>query len=172
MKVNFYKQLFESSPIGYAYHRIVCGNDGTPCDYEFIEVNSVFEELMGLRGSDIVGRKITEVLPDIGKSEFDRIKFYGEIAINDDKREFELYSESLKRWYRVTAYSPKKYYFITCFIDISKEKEQAAELKNLQDTYNETEEKYKILSDLAYDWETWEDETGRFRLLHPRLKRS
>jgi len=50
MKVNFYKQLFESSPIGYAYHRIVCGNDGTPCDYEFIEVNSVFEELMCLKG--------------------------------------------------------------------------------------------------------------------------
>ena len=56
MKVNFYKQLFESSPIGYAYHRIVCGNDGTPCDYEFIEVNSVFEELMCLESSLAMAR--------------------------------------------------------------------------------------------------------------------
>lgn len=94
MKKDLYKRLVESSPIGYAYHIIVCGNDGTPCDYEFAEVNPVFEALMGLRGSDIVGRKITEVFPDIGKREFDWIKFYGEIAVNDDKRESELYSEA------------------------------------------------------------------------------
>jgi len=172
MKKDLYKRLVESSPIGYAYHRIVCGNDGTPCDYEFIEVNSVYEALMGLRGPDIVGRKITEVLPDIGKSEFDWMKFYGKIAISDDKNEFILYSKTQKKWYRVTAYSPEKYYFITCFIDISKEKEQAAELENLQDTYKETEFEYKIISDLAYDWETWEDETGRFRHISPACEKT
>ena len=172
MKEDFYKRLVESSPIGYAYHKIVCGNDGTPCDYEFIEVNPVFEALMGLRGSDIVGRKITEVFPDIGKREFDWIKFYGKIAINDYKNEFELYSETLKRWYRVTAYSPEKHYIITCFIDISKEKEQAAERKSLQDTVKETEFEYKIISDLAYDWETWEDETGRFRHISPSCEKT
>ena len=91
MKEDFCKLLVESSQIGYACHKIVCGNDGTPCEYEFIEVNPVFEALMGLQGSDIVGRKITEILPVIGKSAFDWIKFYGEIAGNDDKREFELY---------------------------------------------------------------------------------
>ena len=45
MKEDFYKRLVESSPIGYAYYKIVCGNDGTPCDYEFVEVNPVFEAL-------------------------------------------------------------------------------------------------------------------------------
>jgi len=53
MKEDFYKRLVESSPIGYAYYKIVCGNDGTPCDYEFVEVNPVFEALMCLKGKEV-----------------------------------------------------------------------------------------------------------------------
>ena len=67
MNKNFYKQLTEESPTGYAYHRIICDKDGAPCDYEFIEVNAAFEVLTGLKRCDIVGRKVTEVLPDIKK---------------------------------------------------------------------------------------------------------
>jgi PAS domain S-box-containing protein len=129
MNDNFYKQLIEESPTGYAYHRIICDKDGIACDYEFIEVNSAFEALTGLKGSDIVGRKITEVLPGIRKGEFDWIQLYGDIAINGGKKEFKQYSEPLNKWYKVNVYSPEKYYFITYFIDISKEIEQLTELK-------------------------------------------
>ena len=172
MNDKFYKQLIEESPTGYAYHKIICDEDGIPCDYEFIEVNSAFEALTGLKGSDIIGRKITEVLPDIAKSEFDWIKFYGEIAINGEKKEFEQFSELLKRWYRVNVYSPEKYYFITHFIDVSKENEQVIKMKNLEKIIKEREFKYKIIADYAYDWETWEDETGKLRYISPACERT
>ena len=93
MNDNFYKQIIEESSTGYAYHRIICDEYNNPCDYEFIEVNSAFEVLTGLKGLDIIGRKITEVLLDIGKCKFDWIKFYGEIAINGEKKEFEQFVE-------------------------------------------------------------------------------
>ncbi len=172
MNDNFYKRIIEESPTGYAYHRIICEDDGIPCDYEFIEVNAAFEAFTGLKGSDIIGRKITEVLPDIRKSEFDWIKFYGEIAINGEKKEFEQFSEPLKRWYRVNAYSPEKYYFITHFIDVSKENAKVIELENLQEIVKETEFKYKTVVDYAYGWETLEDETGKLKYFFPACERT
>ena len=130
MKVNdnFYKKLIEKSPTGYAYHRIICGGDGLPCDYEFIEVNAAFEAFTGLKACNIIGKKISEVLPDIKKNEFDWIHFYGEIAINGGEKELEQYSELLHRWYKVNAYSPEQYYFVAHFTDISVEKRQSSEL--------------------------------------------
>ncbi|UTW69553.1 hypothetical protein KHA80_22925 [Anaerobacillus sp. HL2] len=46
---NFYKQLLEESTTGYACHKIVCDEEGIPCDYEIMEVNTVVEILTGLR---------------------------------------------------------------------------------------------------------------------------
>jgi len=172
MDDKFYKQLIEESLTGYAYHKIICDESGIPCDYEFIEVNSTFETLTGLKGADIIGKKITEVLPGIEKDEFDWIKFYGEIAINGDKKEFEQFSEPAKRWYRIKVYSPKKYYFITHFIDVFKENNQVIKMKNLEKIIKERESKYKIIADYAYDWETWEDETGKLKYISPACERT
>jgi len=131
MNDNFYKQLIEKSQGGYAYHKIICDKDGLPCDYEFIEVNEAFGKLTGLDRSNIVGKKVTEILTDIGKDKFNWIQFYGDIAINGGIKELESFSESLNRWYRVTIYSPEKYYFITYFSDITKEMNQLSEVQRL-----------------------------------------
>ena len=48
MNDSFYKSVVEHSPVGYAYHKIICDEAGNPCDYEFIEINSAFEKLTGL----------------------------------------------------------------------------------------------------------------------------
>lgn len=120
MHDDFYKHLMEKSPTGYAYHRIICNEDGIPCDFEFVEVNSAFEKLIGLKGSDIIDKKISNILPNIKKSNFDWIHFYGNIAINDERRDLRLSSEYLKSGYEVYICSPEKYYFTTIFIDITK----------------------------------------------------
>jgi len=127
MSNEFYKNLMQQSPMGYAYHKIICYN-GIPVDYEFIEVNGAFEKLTGLNRVDVLGKKITEVLPDILKADFDWIKYYGDVALNGTEKELERYSEPLNRWYRVNAFSPEKEYFVTSFVDITKEKDQLDEL--------------------------------------------
>ena len=130
MNVHFYKKIIEQFPVGYAYHKIICDPKGTPVDYEFIEANYKFQALTGLIDLNIIGKRVTEVLPGINKGEFDWIKFYGDLALHGGTKEFEQFAEPLQRWYRVYAYAPEKYYFITYFTDISREREQFIELDN------------------------------------------
>ncbi len=130
MKDSFHKSVIDHSPVGYAYHKIICDEAGKPCDYKYIEVNPAFEKLTGLVAAVIIGKRITEVLPAIINDVFDWIGFYGEIALNGGKKEFEQFTAALNIWYRVIVYSPEKGFFITHFVDISKEKAQLEELNN------------------------------------------
>lgn len=130
MNDNFYRSVVEHSPVGYAFHKIVCDETGNPCDYEFIEVNPAFEKMTGLIGADIIGKRITQVLPEIVNDTFDWIGFYGNIALNGGEKEFEQFTAALNIWCRVTVYAPEKGFFATHFVDISKEKTQLEELNN------------------------------------------
>lgn len=114
-----FKKIIKKLPFGYALHKIILDDNGVPEDYEYIEVNETFEKFTGLNKENVLGKKITEILPTIKNNEFDWIKCYGDIAINGSEYEFEQYSEELKKWYKIQVYSPKKYYFITYFIDVT-----------------------------------------------------
>lgn len=44
-----YRLLIESLSDGFAYHRIMTDSDGFPVDYIFLDVNSAFEKITGLK---------------------------------------------------------------------------------------------------------------------------
>ncbi|MBF0227485.1 MAG: PAS domain-containing protein, partial [Desulfobacterales bacterium] len=147
MEDKQYKYLIQTAPFGFAYHKIILNSDGKPINYQFIEVNNAFEKLTGLKASNILNRTVTEAIPGIVNDDFDWIAFYGDIALNNSEKEFEQYSEHLKRWYKVQVYSPEKYYFSTIFIDISKEKKKTDELKRSENMLKREIEKRRILLD-------------------------
>ena len=130
MNDSLYKQILEKLSTGYAYHKVIYDNMNLPFDYEFIEVNSAYEMITGLQASKVVGRKVSEVLPNHASSEFDWIKFYGEIAGGSEIKDFQWYSAHLKRWYKVSAYSSDKHHVVMLFVDISNKKEQLSESNN------------------------------------------
>ncbi|MDQ2084908.1 response regulator [Herbivorax sp. ANBcel31] len=128
---DLYSEVLKKMPVAYAYHRIICDDAGNPCDYEFLEVNSLFEKFTGIKSTDAIGKKVTDIIPDIReKSEFDWISFYGDVALNGGKKEIEKKSIALNRCYRITVFCPEKYYFVSFFIDISNEREKIEELDN------------------------------------------
>jgi len=122
MNEKFCSNLIQQSPMGYAYHKIICSEAGVPEDYEFIEVNRAFEKLTGLNGNDIIGKRVTQIFPGFRETDFDWVDYYGQIALLGGEKEFEQYSEHLKKYYRVNVYSPETYYFVTQFIDVTEEK--------------------------------------------------
>ncbi|MBN1653236.1 MAG: response regulator [Deltaproteobacteria bacterium] len=115
--------LFSKMTEGFAFHRLILDAKGNPCDYIFLEINDAFEQLTGLQRSNIVGKRVTEVLPGIEHDKADWIGTYGRIALTGKPKQFENYSELLKRWYFVSAFSPRKGYFVVMFNDISDRKQ-------------------------------------------------
>ena len=122
------QSLFSNMSEGFAYHRIVLDAHGKPCDYIFLEVNESFERLTGLKGKNILGKKATKALPGIEKDPTDWIGKYGVVALTQKPVQFESYSEQLKRWYSVSAFSPHKGFFAVTFNDITCRKTTEEEL--------------------------------------------
>ena len=117
----FYKKLLETSPIGYAYQRIICDDDGTPYDYEFLEVNDAYEQLTGLSAKEIINKRATEVLKSITEQEIEMISFYADVAINGGKKEIENFSEHTNTWHKIDVNSIEKNYFVTFITDTCRE---------------------------------------------------
>jgi len=151
-----YQALLQNMPFGYACFQIVTDAGGAPVDYEFIDMNERFEELSGLRRDAVLGKTATAVLPEIRKSSFDWIAFYGRVALQGDREQFEQYSPVLDRWFRVDAYAPEKGRFITLLRDISLEKnliESSHEfLRSSADNldYQELADKMRTICGAAY----------------------
>jgi PAS domain S-box-containing protein len=133
-KQDCYRLPIEHLPDAFAYHQIISDDHGNPVDFIFLEINSNFEDMTGLKRKDILGEKVTEVLPGIETTEFDWIGIYGQVALSGKANRFESFSEPLGRWYDVSVYSDKPGYFGVFFQDISdrKETEQAQQERELR----------------------------------------
>ncbi len=149
MDKNLHKDILKQAPFGYAYHKLILNEEGKAVDYEFLDVNPAFEDLTGLKAKEILNKKVTETIPGIAeKGDFDWIGYYGNLAIKGGKAEFEQYSEPLKKWYKVNAYSNEKYYFTTIFTDITQEKFISNTSKYFLEKDDEEPDYQKICDDL------------------------
>lgn len=117
-----YGFLFDKLLNACAHHKIITDEKGNPVDYVFLDVNHSFEKIINLKKQDVIGKRVTEVLKGIENDSTDWIGIYGRVALHDEALEFESYSQMLKRWYHVQAYSSRKGYFTTIFDDITSRK--------------------------------------------------
>jgi PAS domain S-box-containing protein len=116
------RALFSHMTEGFAYHRIVLDERGRPSDYVFLEVNEAFEKLLGFKAKDIIGKRVTHLLPGIEKDAIDWIGKYGKVALTGKPAHFDSYSEALKKWYAISAFSQSRGFFAVTFSDITERK--------------------------------------------------
>ncbi len=112
-----YDSLFQNMLNGFGYCRILVDENNQPIDFVHIEVNDAWEKLIGLKREDVIGKKITEVIPGIKESKTDLISIYGKVALTGEPTQFDLYFEPLGKWFAVSVYSPRKDYFAAVFED-------------------------------------------------------
>jgi PAS domain S-box-containing protein len=121
--------LFSNMAEAFAYHRIVTDENGNPCDYVFLEINDAFEKLLGMDRDRVLGRRVTQIIPNIEKDTSNWIDRYGRVALTGQPDRFENYSEALDRWYSVSAFSPHRGFFAVTFSDISERKKAEETLR-------------------------------------------
>ena len=127
-----YELVFQSVPTGWGYHEIVLDAAGEPIDYVFLEVNEAFESYTGLRRADILGQRVTEVIPGIEAAEPNLIALYGKVALGGDREQLDVYFAPFDRWYRVTVFSPKRRFFVCMFAEVTEQKRTEQELRDHQ----------------------------------------
>jgi PAS domain S-box-containing protein len=116
---------------GFAYHKMLFDKNRTPVDYVFLEVNKAFESITGLKKNEILGKKVSEVLPNIKKDSTDWMAIYGKVVTTGQPIKFENYSSSMQKWFQVSAYSPEKDHFVTTFEDITDQKKILKKISDL-----------------------------------------
>lgn len=113
------RQVFNTMLSGFALHDIILDDEGKAVDYSFIEVNAAFEELTGLKGEELIGKTVLEVMPN---TETYWIETYGKVALGGEPQQFENYSAELGKHFEVAVYSPTHGRFATIFEDVTERK--------------------------------------------------
>ncbi len=126
-------EMINKSAYGFASHKMLFDDNGKGIDYIFLEVNPAFERITSLKSADIIGKRVTEVLPGIEKTDF--IKTYAEVVATGQAKNFEMYSPQLKRHFNVCAYKIQDDNFVTLFQDITQNKENEEKLRESEDYY-------------------------------------
>lgn len=133
-----FRSLFSNMNEGFAVHKIITDEKNEPVDYLFLDVNPAFEKLTGLLRRDVIGKRVTEIIPGIPDENAGWIKRYGEVAQTGKSIVFEDYSESVGKWFTVSAYSPKPNQFAVTISDITNR-------KNAEQALRESEKKFRSL---------------------------
>ena len=124
-----YRALFENMLNGFAYCRVLFEN-GRPIDLIYINVNNAFTTLTGLK--DVVGKKISEIVPGLRESNPEIIETYGRVVLSGVPEQFETYVVTLKLWLSITVYSPEKEHFVAIFENITERKLAISKVKQAE----------------------------------------
>ncbi|KXS44174.1 MAG: multi-sensor hybrid histidine kinase [Methanolobus sp. T82-4] len=139
-----YRGLFENNISGIVITEIITDEKGCPIDYIFQEVNNAFEKHTGLKAEDVIGKRVTEVLPGIEKKKNTVFNLHKKVALTGIPTSIETYSEDLKRYYSVNAYRVEKNIVASVFHDITKRKIAEEKLQESENLLREVGEIAKI----------------------------
>ncbi len=130
-----FRFLFENMHEGYAHCRMLFEND-VPHDFVYLEVNSAFGKLTGLK--NVTGNKVSEVIPGIQKSNPELFQIFGRVALSGRSEKFETYVDALGIWFSIAVYSTQKEHFVAVFDNITERKKGEAALRFHEGLLQET----------------------------------
>lgn len=144
---NFYRSLYEVLN-GYAYCQMHFDDNNRPYDCTYLSVNSNFEMLTGLK--NVVGKKITEVIPGIRETNPELFEIFGRVLKKGTIERFEIFVESLQLWFQISVYSPKLGYFVALFDIINDRKKTEEELRTSEEKYRHL---INVMPDVVYSFD-------------------
>ena len=125
-----YHSLYSSMNEGVALHEIIYNSHQEAVDYVIMDINPAYEEITGLKISEVVGMKASELY---GTGTPPYIEFYAPVAGNGESTEYETYFEPMGKNFHISVISPGKGKFATIFEDITERKQAEAELTKYQE---------------------------------------
>lgn len=129
-----YRALFNSMNEGFAVYEVITDEQARPCDYRVLNVNPAFERLTGLDRSEVLGRCVRQLFPDMEHAWIEKLRG---VARTGQPMEFEVFSGQLGRWFQVFAYQPAPGRVAVLFADITERRQAAEALRDLNSSLEE-----------------------------------
>jgi PAS domain S-box-containing protein len=152
-----YRSLFDNMLNGYAYCRMLF-EEGKPQDFIYLNVNSTFETLTGLKS--VTGKKVSEVIPGLRESDPEIFEIYGRVATTGFPERFETYVEALGMWFSISVYSPRKEHFVAIFDVITEQKNAEKKTRELLAAVQQERDRLSALVNSISD-EVWFADTKK-----------
>ncbi|MGN6582061.1 MAG: EAL domain-containing protein [Bordetella sp.] len=162
-----YHSLIETMLEGYAYCKVTWQEEGIS-DFTYVEVNKAFYALTGL--SDAVGKKVSEVIPDLIRIRPEVFETCGRVIRSGKPEKFEIDLPAPIGWLDVTVYSTDAEHFTAVFENITQRKESEARIRYLNRVYAMLSEINALIVRAGEQTELFREtcriaaETGGFRM--------
>lgn len=134
-----YANLFHSLNEGFIHAKIITDKDNNPIDWEYIDVNQAYLDILGVQRNKLIGKRISKISPDLINDPNQWIQKYGITALEGKKQKISGYVSTINKYFEVNTFCPKPGEFACIIFDLTETKNNedkltryAKELDNIQ----------------------------------------
>ncbi|WP_026896141.1 hypothetical protein [Clostridiisalibacter paucivorans] len=102
----------------YVFFKPLLDRTGRFIDYIFFDASNNFEDILGIRCTDLIGKRMTDIVTDFEDNIFDLREIYFNMIPKTSKK-YEKYLKELNRWYLISILSDESQYLILFISDIT-----------------------------------------------------
>ncbi len=124
------ERLCGALPLAFSLHQIIFDASGLPVDYRLVQANKAFETMLGLKGSQAIGKNMSEWLQCPGAIRGKWFSAFSELASTGTVKEFEDVLELNDLSLTVTAFVPYPGHLIVLLYDAVRSRQSKASFQH------------------------------------------
>ena len=142
-----YKSLFQNMNSSASLYEVIYNEQGKPCDYRFLEVNTFYEKNIGFNATDVVGKTLLEIFP---ATEQEWLETFENVVLTSNPATIESYSKEVDKYFELIVYIPQKGKLALIGSDITNRKRTELELKEKSEEIDAQNEEYLQINEELY----------------------